>query len=357
METTANCIGFSFLSNIIFLKESSIVQSTLQPLEYYRTLPSEMFVTIVTATVCSLGIISNSLVIAVIVLSSLKNSVFMTLVMTLAISEILYLVTIINIQIGIFGNVFIDPSLLHCRLNLYFMFVSGLVSSWITVLISLERVVAVFFPLKVHIYCSKRKTYSVLVTLFIIVSGIVVPIFGTCSVTTRDGRPICRTAGLNAKNDMIFILFIYSAYSILPFCIITVSNILSAVKIKSKRAFWSHSQGQRSSHRISRNQASPQSMMVAISIVFMVTSFPGSLLAILRYSCPFIQGLNCKVIHGPLSQLAFSLDYINHCVNFFLYCVTGSTFRNALFHMVRCKRRLGSKKDLHPGLSISGNVV
>ena len=51
METTANCIGFSFLSNIIFLKESSFVQSTLQPLEYYRTLPSEMFVTIVTATV------------------------------------------------------------------------------------------------------------------------------------------------------------------------------------------------------------------------------------------------------------------------------------------------------------------
>ena len=120
------------------------------------TLQSPMAVlTINTVTVCSIGILANLLVILVIMLSSLRNSVFINLIMSLAIFDIIYLSAVINSGRGIFGQMLLKPSLLHCRFNSFVLSIGGFGSSWVTVFISVERYIAVFFyPFKVHIYCT-----------------------------------------------------------------------------------------------------------------------------------------------------------------------------------------------------------
>ena len=83
--------------------------------------------TIIAVTVCSIGILANLLVILVIMLSSLRNSVFMNLIMSLAIFDIIYLSVVINSGRGIFGQMLLKPSLLHCRFNSFVLSIVVLV--------------------------------------------------------------------------------------------------------------------------------------------------------------------------------------------------------------------------------------
>ena len=148
----------------------SMTQFNQTDVTYNGTFPSFSSTTIVTVTVCSAGMLANNLIILVVLFGYLQKSVFINLLMMLAISENFYLLTIIENQRGIFGKILVSPSVLHCRLNVFFAYVSGTASSWITVLISLERFIAVFFPLKVHFYCTKKRTYKTVLFIFALAS-------------------------------------------------------------------------------------------------------------------------------------------------------------------------------------------
>ena len=58
-----------------------------------------------------------------------------------------------------------------------------------------------------------------------------------------------------------------------------------------------------------------------------------------------------------LPRLLFLLEVINHCVNFFLYYITGSVFRTALFEMFKCKNRKSNKQQSHEMMTISETVI
>ena len=86
-----------------------------------NSLPSQIpSWTIITVSLSGIGILANVLVIFVIMLSFLRNSVFMNLIMSLAIFDIVYLLADIDNQRGIFGEVLIKPSLVYCRFQYIF---------------------------------------------------------------------------------------------------------------------------------------------------------------------------------------------------------------------------------------------
>ena len=106
-------------------------------------------------TVCSIGMLANCLVIVVIILTSLRTSVFMNLIMVLAIFDTILLLSAISCQRRIFCEILFGPSLLNCRLNVFFVYVFVIATTWVTVFISLERYIAIIHPFKVHVYCTK----------------------------------------------------------------------------------------------------------------------------------------------------------------------------------------------------------
>ena len=63
--------------------------------------------TIITVSLSGIGILANVFVIFIFMSSLLRNSVFMNLIMSLAISDTLYLLANINNQRGIFGEILI----------------------------------------------------------------------------------------------------------------------------------------------------------------------------------------------------------------------------------------------------------
>ena len=323
-----------------------------------NSLPSKIPVwNIIIVSLSGIGILANVFVIFVIRLSLLRNSVFMNLIMSLAISDTLYLLANINIQRGIFGEILIEPSLVYCRFIIYFFYVSGIVSSLLTVFISLERYIAIFYPFKVHVYCTKKRMVISIIILTILTCLILVPLFYTCSVIIIDQMPKCVSIGSGTWSDIIFISFLLIIYNIIPLILISILNVLILRKIQVQNALRANLQGQHSRPTSSTNNTSLVTMMVCVCVIFGVTSLPATVILIVNYTCSFTTRNHCVHIEGWLYRLAFTLETVNHSVNFFLYCLTGSVFRRALFQLFKCKNDTHSEGHLPELRSIEQNVV
>ena len=307
--------------------------------------------TTLTVAICIAGILANSIIIIVVLFGSLRKYVIMNLLLALAIIENVNLLVTIENQRGIFGITFFGPSLLHCRSSMFLLFATNTISSWITVFIALERFIAVYCPFKVHIICTRKKAYFTILVITTLSCVASVPFFYTCSVYLVRGIPVCAVQGANATTDLIVLFFENILYIILPISIITILNILIVKKIRYQRSFRIRSQGHTST--LATGDAGLVSMMTAISVVFIVTCFPGSLMVLYSHSQRYIHGTD---FHSEkwLPRLIFLLEDINHCVNFFLYCITGSNFRTRLLEMFKCKSQKRHPQEM---MTISRNVV
>ena len=311
--------------------------------------------TVVRVTVCTIGILANSLVVFVIIRGSLLKSVFMNLLITLAIYDNLVLIAVVNIQTGIFGQLGIRPSALHCSLNRFLTHGGSLVSSWLTVLISLERFIAIYYPFKVHIFCTKVRMYGTIMALTILAFLSLIPILYFSDVRSTDQGPECT---IILKNDLVMILkcFNYTLYSIVPFLIIAVFNILIIKKIRTHNAFRLRSQVQQY-NQTSGNDNSLIAIMVCICLVFVATTLPVTITVIVNYSLCFFEVEKCTIFSGWIFKMLYLFENINHGVNFFLYCLTGSVFRQTLFQLFLCKKKKSSKVRLQQQIATVENFL
>ena len=308
-------------------------------------------------TLSIIGILANSLVIIVIMLSSLRISVFMNIVMSLAFFDTIFLLAVASNHLNAFSGIVIGHSLLFCRFIFFTQYVSGIVSSWTCVLISVERYIAIYHPFKVHIYCTKRITFTTMISLTLITSIGLIPFFFTSSMKISDWNQTCVTSAHDAPS-MIFICIVRILFCPLPFFFMLYLNIQIIRKFQAQKSFRLRSQGEHYRQKSSvNNSSSLVAMMVSVCLVFAVTSFPSNIFLIVEYSCIFFYDSSCIVGHGWLLEFTLFLDHINHCVNFFLYCLSGSVFRRALFNLFKCKKRKSSTSCMQQQISIAENIV
>ena len=308
---------------------------------------------VLTARDCSIGILANSFVIVVIMFSTLRRSTFMNLLMSLAIFDIIYLLILITTEIPIW-DISTDPFLLHCRIMLFTLCVSGEVSSWIAVLISLERYIAIYYPFKVHTCCTKKTNFIIILSLTVLASIGLIPIFYTHSVKFLDERQICVFI-VEDSTTMIFQCIANMLYCPVPLLFIIFLNVKIIRKLKAQTLFRMRSQGEGSKQASSVNNKSLVAMMISVSFIFAVTTFPTVVLLVVQFSCTFIQGSTC--LSHWLLELSFLLNNVNHSVNFFVYCLSGSVFRLALINLFKCKMRESPRSFVAPHISVSETVL
>ena len=293
--------------------------------------------TFVRITLCSIGILSNSLVVLVVIKGSLRKSVFMNLILMLAFFDSLFVIAKLNTRKEIFGHTLVGSSILHCSLTRFLLTISGLVSSWVTVLISLERFIAIYYPFKVHIYCTKKRSYIIIVSLTVFASIGAIPLFFISAVVSSGNGYDCQvvfTSGLVLAYRIIILTF----YSIVPSFLIAIFSISMIKKLHIQNSLRMKYQGRQCTHSSSATNKSHFVMMVSVCLVFVMTSFPCTIVVIVTYSSCFSQGVVCMYARGWQFQLAYMLEDMNHSLNLFLYCLAGSVFRHALFQLFQCKK-------------------
>ena len=275
----------------------------------------------------------NSLIIIVITYGSLmKTSVFMILLLSLAIADNLALISVILRQNGVYTLLIFSQSIWTCRVIKFIIYSSTTISSWLIVLISIERFIAVFYPLRAHMYCTRRNLLFTISILFVIICMFYVPILFIGHVTYVNTIYVCHGFSSEKSLISIYVFLVAMAYCIIPFCIISILNIRIVKKIHS------HSKFRAKHHKKAHDKSNLTFTMLAVCFFFIMTILPANVCYVLKIISKLC---DCRLINIPdiVYEIVNRIMYLNHSANFVLYCLTGSVFRKTLMQLLSCCKR------------------
>ena len=219
-------------------------------------------------------------------------------------------------------------------------------SAWLLVSVTVERCVSVWFPHKVKTFCTKRKTYTIIIAIILIMALInshFICILGKDIDTTTNWTQ-CRDM-YEDYNILTFTwpLMDFVIYSLFPSTILSVCNISVIYKVISsnrqiiQNSSSNESNSQNSSVTIRRSQESSlTAMLLVISITYVVCTAPFCLHVI--YYARFVRKVFDDTKSAAVVGLVFAavnmLQFTNNSINFILYCVSGRRFRAELKNFI-----------------------
>ena len=283
------------------------------------------------------GTINNAIAFAVFSRKSMRGSLNSFLFRCLALLEFLLVQEHIESVFALGG---IDLTALHvwsCRIIYWIVLAAQLVAVWVLVAIGVERVVAVVFPHLAKSWCTvkKGKVYVAILSIgslalnipyliYITTTHLYVPAYGR--VVTNCNMP---TSGDPFLMQLLAIIPLIHAilYSSLPFIVLLLLNLIIIIglcRVQQQRATM-HAEGTTTKSTLT----GMTSMLISVSVVFLILTTPYSVFIIFAIA----QG---RLIVNLL-YISYILQALNHSINLWLYCLTGTKFRKEFIAMIQCK--------------------
>ena len=226
----------------------------------------------------------------------------------------------------------LDHNDIACKVLTFFGFVSSDFAVWLIVAVTVERYIAVCHPLKASRMCNTRRALSVIILILLIIMGINIHFLWTVSIKYFDelGENVSRCDGAPIWPWIDGVI-----YSFLPFLVITVLNILIIRQVVVARRTRVLMAGQREGPTTPDSGYKITVMLLTISFAFLITTLPSSVCmiigALMKHQTDPVD-ISRYVLAQTITE---HLMYVNHSMNFFLYCATGQKFRFELFRLAR----------------------
>ena len=216
-----------------------------------------------------------------------------------------------------------------CRFSNFSLYYSYQVSSWVLLCVTVERALAVAFPLKTKHTFTRRKA----VITLLIVSALLF-CYNCYILFYKDGYLMEMEDGTTVCGVDVFYTakpFFKSHHwmdvllcSIIPFAFIITSNIVIVKKVIESRKLSALPGNQRT------NVSTPSlKMLLCVSSMFIFFTLPLSIMLLYMQSYQVLDVEN-DGLPSLLWIVALIVLYGNNSLNFFLYCLTGRTFRAQL---------------------------
>ncbi|XP_076465414.1 cysteinyl leukotriene receptor 1-like [Babylonia areolata] len=230
-----------------------------------------------------------------------------------------------------------------CRVHALLVYASLQTSVWILVAFTFERVVSVYWPHQVKHLCTTKTSAVTLVAIavvFLVINSHFLFTVGDVDKVGKTGRSELKKCTILNK------FFLYKVwpwidlclYSLVPFCIIIVCNISIVVKliIGSQRV-------QSMFHLTispTVNLSSMTAILMVLNTTFLITTMPVSITNIME---PYIITADSSEEEKERFHMIWAivnlLQYTHHTINFLLYCLSGSRFREELKAMFSARRQ------------------
>ena len=233
-------------------------------------------------------------------------------------------------------SLFLDFSDGLCKFYNFIKYVFLLVSSWLIVCLSIERVQAVCFPFRKKLI---RKRYSVII-LVLLISVILslTQIFRILFIGNIQG--VCSAV----QEYLVLYIYLHQyGYHLtllfgLPCVIVLTCNLAVIYQIYVIRK---EAGNDRPRSLDSTRKAT--TMLLLIGFVFVITMFPQFVCTsvILYYSTEtrIHIGQNILMNMRPYLEIVSVVSYTNFCINFFIYVLCGKSFRRELRRVFKRTRR------------------
>ena len=239
-----------------------------------------------------------------------------------------------------------DISVQHdalCKLDVFLIYVSGVLSAWTLVAMTAQRAVCVMWPHRANVLCMVGKSKAIVVSMVLFLAVIHTHLLYGVHVGMQDGRKKC-VLYLNYGPfyqkiwnwvDMLF-------FSFLPWLCLAVSNSLLVWKLRLSLREAKLSLGSGQADRINDRKKKATSIsitLIAVSTAFLLLTFPMSFYQIITFMFWMhgsLRTLRSLRVFYYIHQISLPLWYANSCINFYIYCLTGSKFRREAKQMLRC---------------------
>lgn len=255
-----------------------------------------------------------------------------------------------------------NESTIFCQLSQFIGVSTSLMSVWLIVVMTVERVIIIYLPLRAKQITQKKIARSIIGMMLISSSIIASHFFFTVDT---HGKYFNKTHILvesggecSMKSQMtnffrIWTIIDASLYSFIPSCVLISLNILIVWEIlrsRNKRMCLTNNANQTCSKSMKKMSTDTQHLsitLIAISFIFLVTTTPLVLFKLILYFKGHYQ-MKEEIYQSGLIQLIDvifeMLMYVNHSINFLLYCATGNRFRQHVLSLILCGSRSSSRQ-------------
>jgi len=239
----------------------------------------------------------------------------------------------------------------HCKGMFFVVNAFGNYSHWIIVCFSIDRLIAVRFPMRSINWLTSKKAKLCLcfITAFAILKNLHYLWTTDFFYNPKTGAAIC-AFGLKNKAPWISIYqgFEVTVSSILPFVIISFCNIMIIKNVRITRKRLRKSRYISTKQCTSGNQQQQQQLklaskddgltktLVIVSTVFIITTCP---LLVFRFYFANTDisksTIRTQALYNLGHHICHKLWYTNNGVNFILYCWFSKSFRKNLMKLVK----------------------
>ena len=290
----------------------------------------------------------------IILLKNIRKTSTYSYLCALALVDLLVLyVGLLRIWIGQFTSDFVDINNVLCKIGIFLGYVCSDVSVWLIVAVTVERFIAVMFPLKAPRVCNTRNariTILCIIVLFISVNShflwsVQLHHYSFNNITISK----CHAKPLSAHLvEEVWPWVDAAIYSFVPFLIIIILNIYIIKRIVSARQNRNVLRQQsslRHKYRVIKPNRTHEEasrritfMLLVVSFSFLITTLPMNIVLIVTsfYGTDEFEDDAIFSKRKLMSTSTEMLMYLNHSINFFLYCVTGKKFRRQFKELIMC---------------------
>lgn len=270
-------------------------------------------------------------------------------------------------------------TLISCKVYMFALLFLSQLSSWTVVQVTIGRAILACCPFRAKKLCSRRNMVSTWVTLVVVIFLLELHCFWTanlvpkrvCSLYNKmnnvDSTVRCSTVGQGSWKDIIVWGNIISI-SALPALVIITTNAVIVYRLTNRPKGvdgTDSSPGPRQGGRSQQKWNSVSRMLVTVSVVFLVTTLPTALFfSYMNLYPPVVSASGIPQSASLLLQaerhLVYTctrlLYYTNNAINFFLYVLSGRSFRRALVGVLgnrsRGHNRYGDSASTTRGLQM-----
>ncbi len=244
-----------------------------------------------------------------------------------------------RLDVRLYGN-------FGCVIHYFLTYASQAMGSWTLVVLTLERVVAVYFPVQTRRWLSKDRARRVWLLVFTVVTGFYSHLLFVVDINhllQNETQPICHIKLRYRKwdYDVIFARVDLALMATAPCCVIIVSNLmiisrLCQAKRERARALLTTS---RLSSGVYGDRKHVTVMLILVSAVFLLLTIPYALHYALYYILFDINSPEQRGWHHLIETCITLLYYTNNAVNFPLYCLSAAGFRSEFASLI-CRVRV-----------------
>lgn len=234
----------------------------------------------------------------------------------------------INIQFNVRS---MDNYTWICKTRKFLHYSFSDVSVWLICAFTFDRLIAVVFPHKFRLICSKKRSFLVIALILSLAFMKNGSLFATRKL---EYDPDSNSTWCTGSDFDRFIRpwIVLALVNIIPFLFISTCNITMIYCFHRMK----HSPVQQL-HRKNSTQAMVASMTrmcLAVSFAFLILISPSMILLVGR---PYwTQDPSSAAKYGIASAAGSLCQYTSNSINFILYCGTGKTFRAQFYQRIRC---------------------